>query len=198
MSKWIAIAAVAVVAIGGGAIWLREQSALHAAAGQAEQAMKPELEACKERLAGLHSAWAKYRKDHGGAEPRPVDVLLPRYVKDPELLVCPAVTRWKAAGYTVEQGTLKFKGRDIPVTYRCEWLTASHPVQRKSLGEQAPLITCDTHREILYHAVYHKRPPLGAFDEPNRGRLIGEVANAPVLAVLRNGQVEVRGGPEAG
>jgi hypothetical protein len=187
----ILLVSAAIIAAGVvGGLWLRDRTAMHAAAEQQEARMKPELEACRQRLAKLHRAWSRYRAEHKNAEPPSFAALVPKYVAAADLF-CPTAARWSKEGGSVGQGSLKVDGKEQPVTYGFQWLTSRYPITVKKRGERTPLITCEVHREVLYGAVYKKQLPLGAFDEPNRNGLIAEVANAPVLVVRRGGTVDI-------
>ena len=153
-----------------------------------------ELAECRKRLGSFFDAYKRYKADHKGAEPQSFDELIPKYVKDPALLFCPTADRWtKAKRARIEQGKLSYKGTDYPVTYGLLWMSPALAPVRKRLGDRAPLIRCEVHREALYRATYGKRPTLNAFGESERRGLIREVSEAPIPGVRGDGEVVLLG-----
>jgi len=150
---------------------------------------KPEIEQCRQRLATLHAAWSAYRKDHRGGEPGRIEDLFPKYLKDGNLLVCPTVQRWAGRGGSAP-GEITLDRRKYPVSYGFKWLTAGYARVVKKHGDSAPLIVCESHPEALYQAAYKKRAALGAFSAEQQGRWVGEVREARVLLLRRNGQID--------
>jgi hypothetical protein len=187
---WLVLAGCALVALVAGVLLsLRRQTTLEAAAQGEARRMEPEIRQCRERLAQLHEAWQRYQADHHGAEPPSVESLVPRYVRSPDLLVCPTAARWTRDGGAVEEGSIQIGRRNYPVSYGCRWLTSGYPRLVKLEGNRAPVISCDVHRQVIYQAAYHRPPPLGVFDEPARSQLARAVAAVGLLVVRRDGEV---------
>jgi hypothetical protein len=152
-----------------------------------------EIAECRERLKSFHSAWAAYRKDHKNAEPGSFGDLIPKYIKDPNQLVCPTAARWQLRA--VGQGTVTVGRRQYPLTYGFKFLAAGYPMLVKKQGDKAPMIVCEAHEETVYAAAMQKVARPGAFSEDARHKLAPKVAEVPQLAVLRDGTVvEVMGG----
>ena len=172
-----------------GTVRFQQGRALEEVAARENQRLAPEVKRCRERLGQIHQAWSRYRAAHNGAEPPTVESLLPRYLPQAQLLLCPAAERWIADGGAVDQGAVQVGGRQYPETYGLAWLTADYPRQVRAAGEEAPLVICRSHRELMYRAVYRRAPPLGVFADPQRRQLIASVADTAVLAVRRDGQI---------
>ncbi len=181
------------VLIGGGylAYTLKKAHALSSLAQEEGTTQVSEVQECRRRLALFYKAWASYKADHKGAEPPTIESLIPKYIPDPKLLVCPTAERWMKKGALMEQGVITIDRHNYPETYGFIWLAPSrNAVSLKRYGEAAPLIICASHQEGLYRATYKKRLPLGAFDEDQRTKWVPEVGTARTLAVRRNGKVE--------
>jgi hypothetical protein len=188
MVAWVAgLCVVAWIGVGAGRYW--QVRALQARAVRENERLAPAVERCREQLLRFHAAWRRYRETHHGAEPPTAQALLPRYLPDARLFVCPVAAAWMASGGDVEQGTLPVGRRRYPETYSLCWLTASYPRQLRVTGEATPLVICRSHREVIYQAVYDHRPPLGAFADPLRRQLLPEVAGVSLPAVCRDGRL---------
>ena len=148
-----------------------------------------EKKECQRRLALFFTAWKQYRADHKGTDPGNIEALIPRYLSDTSLLLCPTAKRWEGRGKRFEQGTLEINKVTVPVSYGIQWLTSGITRSRKMLGDRAPLVTCEVHRQALYQAVFKKGARLGAFDDEQRQHYIPELRDATTLAVLQNGSV---------
>jgi hypothetical protein len=183
---------IAGAVIAGGAFAFnrfREHSGVQARGSQEAERQQPEIEQCRARLKQLHEAWSRYRAEHDGADPPTVDALLPKYVRSADLLMCPTGERWADQGGAVEQGAIRVNDKSQPVSYGFRWLTAGFPAFAEREGESIPLITCSTHREVVYRAAYGRAPQLGALDERELAGLVPAVRSTKVLAVTKGGEV---------
>jgi len=151
---------------------------------------EPEITECKQRLAMFYNAWKTYKTDHNGTEPQSLDVLIPKYIKSPELLICPTAVRLGKKKIHIDQGALKYKGQVYPDTYGFKWLAGGFPIFLKRKGDEIPLIICTAHREATYMAAYGKLVQDKDFDAAHRDSLISSVRDAPFLAARRNGKIE--------
>jgi hypothetical protein len=113
---------------------------------------------------------------------------VPRYIRDPQLLICPTAERWRRQGHGVSHGSIAINGTQYPVTYGFLWLTAGYPRMLKREGERAPLVVCRAHRSVFYQAVYKHPPPAGGSDEGGE-RPEAAPAAAGVLVIRRNGEI---------
>jgi hypothetical protein len=153
------------------------------------KAQEAELTQCKDRLKLLYAAWDAYRKDHKGSEPPTIDSLVPKYVKDGDMLACPTFQRWSKAGRPLSKGEISIEGRKASVSYGFQWLIGSSGTVQKKLKDKAPLVLCESHREAAYTAAYKKSFDAHAFDESEATSLVGPVKSSPILAVRRDGTV---------
>lgn len=159
--------------------------------GQKElQVQEAERKECEKRLTMFYKAVSDYQKDHKDAMPPSFLSLLPKYIKDADLLLCPTAARWTKKGAAMGQGQIEFERRKYPVTYGFRWLSSMYPRGLQQHGDAVPLIVCDSHKEGMYRAVYHKPVPADAFSDEKRGGLVAEVRDAKMLAVRKNGKVE--------
>lgn len=149
-----------------------------------------ERQECRKRLALIYGAWKRYRAEHKGAAPPTVAALLPKYIPDANLLLCPTAKRWMDRGKTMGKGTVTVGGREYPASYGFLWLTSGYARDRKRFGDKAPLAACQAHGEGMYQAAYDRPAPLGAFDEEQRGNWVSEVRDAPTLIVRTNGAID--------
>ena len=152
-------------------------------------AQEPEKKECEHRLTLIYTAWKQYRADHKGTDPGSIEALIPHYLTDASLLYCPTAKRWEARGKRLEQGFVEINKIKMPVTYGIQWLTSGIGRSRKTLGDRAPLVTCEVHRQGLYQAVFKKGARGGAFDDEERQHYIPELRDAPTLAILQNGSL---------
>lgn len=180
---------ISLLVIAGAGLWLREIVRVRSAAGRERTTQVQELADCEKNLKAIHAAWKRYQTAHKGGEPQDLASLFPKYLKKPEILLCPTAKRWQENRRPLEQGTFKYKDKDYPATYGLRWLTTSYGMQKARYGESAAVVTCLSHREAMYRAVYNKRPPLDAYDEGNRAGLASEITTTPLLAVRRNGEI---------
>lgn len=155
------------------------------------EAQKPEIEACKTNLAAFNTAWNAFRKDHKGQDPASINDIVPKYISDKKLLVCPTAQRWLDKKSAMQFGTVKVNGQDWRETYGFRVFTASYPRDLKKHGDKSIIIACDAHQEAAYRAVYHRPPPVGAFEESQRAQLAGPVKDTKLVVLRRNGSVEV-------
>jgi hypothetical protein len=168
--------------------WVKRNGEEHRLAAELATQVR-EREECRSRLGVFYRAWLRYRAEHHGVEPGSLDDLVPGYLPDPHLLVCPTGQRLLEQGRPVERGSYRRARRLYPTTYGFAFLSASNAVQVHWLGARAPLVVCYTHREAAFRAVYGRAPPLGAFDPTLNGKWLKGVANTPLLTVRRDGQL---------
>lgn len=189
--KGLIITGVLAVLIGLGAlIFSKMQDAKQTDAARTEiLAQESERKECQRRLMLFYTAWKQYKQDHKGAEPASIDSLIPRYIKDTKLLYCPTAARWEQNHRALDQGSVKIGKDTFPETYGFQWLTANYAHSFKTLKERTPLITCDSHRQAIYVAVFKKVPRLNAFDPEQSQKYPDELRTATTLAVLENGTV---------
>jgi hypothetical protein len=191
MAKLGAALGVVVVAgaAAGGFVWYQGYSRVAAGIEKEVKPMVAEIPRCEARLKSLHAAWARYRRQHRGQEPPNVEALLAGYVKSPTHLMCPTAERFKKANRPVDRGTIKWRGEDHWVTYGFAWLSASNAVAMKRSGEDARLVVCTVHREVVARYVYHKEPVGFALGPGELQRLKKAGADGRLLAVSRKGTV---------
>jgi hypothetical protein len=168
------------------------QNALCAArARQEARAQEMEIQECRRRLTLFYNVWRSYRAAHRGAEPPSLESLIPKYIPDGKLLLCPTAERWERRGVRLSQGGIEMNRRLYPVSYGFRWLTAGNAKAVEKRGEEALLLTCEAHEEGIYRGAYGKNPPLGAFSAEGRRKLLPEVRAARMLIVRRNGKIDV-------
>lgn len=175
-----------VAACAGAGLWLRHDRALAAASKNQVRLLEPEIDECQQRLRAFHTAWSRYRRDHKGQEPPSFEAMIPRYIHDPHVLVCPTAERWQRQGHAVPHGSIKIGGKEYPVTYGFLWLAAGYPRLLKREGERAPLAVCRVHRSVFYAAVYRSPPPMGGSGEGGEQSV---PAAAGVLVIRRDGEI---------
>lgn len=187
----ILVAVLVLLGIGGAAYMLKNREKTFAGEAQKEvQTQAAEIQQCKANLATIQKAWADYKRDHKGGEPRSADLM--KYVKDPNVFVCPTELRWAKLGRPMQSGTFTVDRKQYKQTYGFLWSSAGGGRDFKKYGDKAVLAKCTTHAEALYRAGYRRNMPPDAFAEENRPKLISEVAGAKDLVVLRNGTIEER------
>ncbi len=184
---FVGIAIVALIGVGG--YFLAQKNKAQAAVQQEVALQQSEKQECEKRLTLFYGAWKKYKADHKGQDPATVDLLVPKYISDVNLLVCPTAKRWISNHKAIDRGTFKVNNKDVDATYEFLWLGANKDLNLKKYGDKAPLIACSAHEEGLYLAVYNKKPPVSAFDADKRAGYVAELQNAHLLAVRRNGTV---------
>ena len=123
------------------------------------------------------------------AEPPSFEALVPRYIHDPNNLLCPTAVRWQKLGHDVPHGRITVKGKEYPVTYGFLWLASGNARMMKREGERAPLVACYVHRSVYYGAVYKSVPPAGDSGELAAARRGPDAEAIGILAVRRNGEV---------
>ena len=181
-----------VLILGGGAYGVKGYMANAEISKRATDELKlqdSELTQCKERLKSFYVAWDAYRKDHKGAEPPTIESLIPKYVKDGDMLACPTFARWSKASRPLSKGETTIERRKFSVSYGFQWLIGSSGLVQRKLKERAPLVLCETHREAVYTAGYKKVFEARMFDEAEAKSLVGPVKSCPILAVRRDGTV---------
>jgi len=184
------VALIAVAAAGGGGfVWYQGEAKINAGIEKEVKPMVAEIPKCEARLKSLHAAWSRYRRDHRGQEPPTVEALLGRYIRNPSHLICPTAERFKKANRNVDRGTINWRGEDHWVTYGFAWLSAANAVAMKRRGEDAPLVVCTVHQEVVSRYVYHKEPVGFVLTAGERKRLQKLGADGRLLAVTRKGAV---------
>ncbi|HLI50031.1 MAG TPA: hypothetical protein VKV18_15275 [Chthonomonas sp.] len=188
---WVILVLVIVV---GGYFLVAHLVKVYAERNAAEREIaleRPEIDACKQRLLLFYNAWKRYRADHKGAEPPSLEALIPKYIPDPNLLVCPTVARWAKKGVHFTVGTVAIGRRVYPVSYGFRWLASSmNAYDIKKEGDNAPLVVCYSHEEGVYWAAYHRPPPVGAFNQAQRDRWVAPVRHTYALVIRRNGKID--------
>ena len=183
---WFAL----VVGLGAG-VWLWSRNAEGQAKLRKQAApMKAEIEECRSRLASFYKGWSSYRKAHKGAEPPSVESMIPRYIKNPELLLCPTGERLTKQNKGFERGMIEWKGTRYPVTYGFRWLTPASAIQTRRMGDAAPLIVCATHREAIGRYVYSKDPSEFVATAERQKELVAAGATGQDLVLRRNGKID--------
>lgn len=186
----ILLALIAVGALAYGVTRLKGSSDVSGRAATEAKAEEAEQKECEANLALFYNAWKKYKADNKGATPPNVQALIPKYIPDTSKLICPTAARLDKEQIHLDRGSLKMDGKSIDSTYGFQWLTAGFPKQAQKQGDTIPLVVCKCHQQAIYTMGYNKKFKEGAFDDEERGKLVSEVANAPVLAVRMNGKVE--------
>ncbi|HLJ57445.1 MAG TPA: hypothetical protein VKT77_20575 [Chthonomonadaceae bacterium] len=161
-------------------------------AGKEIDQQKAEIEECKKNLAEFQVAWTHYKKDHNGRDPGKPEDLVPKYISDPDKLVCPTAKRWIGMGKNMSQGTILIAGKQHPTTYEFRVFSASYPIQVRQTGDRTILIACDSHREGVYRAVYHRGPQLNTFDPDQRAGLNEAVRDTKTIVLRKNGTVDLQ------
>jgi hypothetical protein len=197
--RWtrVFLALIVLGAAAGGYSYYKSRPKIDPVKGQAEvEAQKPEIAECKGRLKLFHQAVEGYKADHGGAEPPTADALVPKYVKDANLFLCPTVKRWQGKGRTLNVGYVMVGKKEYKSSYGFVWLTGNSAFFRRRMGNKAPLIQCESHEEGMYLAYFGMGAKTGAFTGDARKGLPDEVAAARRLLVQVDGQV-VEADPES-
>jgi len=187
----VRIVAVVVVVLGLGLLYLRMRGEMQydqKLLGIGRQ-MAPEIATCKERLTQFHAAWKKYGAEHRGAAPPTIDSLFPKYVKSPSLLTCPTAKRYFDQGKQLSHGVYDGEHK---MTYGFLWLAAGNVVAVRRQGEQAPLINCPVHYEVVSRFVYDQSP--GGFVIPPSAekKLQGVGATASTIVIQRDGEITLQ------
>lgn len=160
-------------------------------AAEETRAEQTERKECEAHLALFYKAWKQYKADHKGAEPSTIQAMIPKYIPNVGLLECPTAVRLDKQGIHTERGNFELDRQNVVVTYGFRWMAAGFSMQAKKQGDKIPLVICKCHQQAMYQMAYHKPPREVSFDDEERGKLTPEVANAPILGVRRNGNVEV-------
>lgn len=185
------IVAVVTVLLGLGALYFRfsEEGKRTAAFRRLGTEMSGEVTECKDRLGDFYAGWKKYRTEHKQADPPSIESLVPQYIKSPALLVCPTAKRLFAAGKNVDHGVFQGKHK---MTYGFLWLAAGHSVDRKRNGENAALINCPVHKEVIARFAFNEEPM--GFELPGgvQKQLEGMGATGQDIVVERDGDISYR------
>lgn len=187
---------IAVGALGYGGYRLKQTSEVSGRAAQEAKAEEAERKECEEHLALFYKAWKQYKADNKGATPPNIQALIPKYIPDTSILICPTAARLDKEQIHLDRGTIKMDGKSIDMTYGFRWLAAGFPKMMQKQGDKIPLVVCKCHQAAMYTIGYQKKFKEGAFDDEERAKLVSDVANAPVLAVRMNGKVEALGAGE--
>ncbi len=185
---FVVIAVLALIGVGG--YFMVQKHKAQSAIQQEVALQQSEKQECERRLGLFYQAWKRYKADHKGEEPPNVAVLIPKYIPDPKLLVCPTAQRWLNNHKAVSRGSLTINKQQYTETYGFQWVNPNAAHSIKKQGDKAPLILCTAHEEGIYISIFHKQPQLGAFDPDKRGNYISELQNARPLVARRNGTVE--------
>ena len=183
----VGIAVLALISVGG--YFLVTTNKAHSAAQQEITLQQSEKQECQKRLTMIYGAWKKYKVDHKGQEPANIEQLIPKYISDTNMLVCPTAQRWINNHKAIDRGIIRVDKKEIFVTYEFLWLGSNGAANVRKYGDKAPLVACSSHEEGVYLAVYHTKPKLDAFEAETRSHYVAELQNAHVLAARRNGTV---------
>jgi hypothetical protein len=154
------------------------------------KAEEGERKECEKRLAIFYQAWKKYKADNKGAEPSSIQAMIPKYISDTSLLVCPTAARLDKENIRLDRGSFQVNKQNVDMTYGFRWMTAGFSKQAKKQGDKIPIVICKCHQQAMYEMAYNKVPHEVSFDDEERAKLTPEVANAPILGVRMNGKVE--------
>jgi hypothetical protein len=184
-----------IVLIGAGTLaWMRYRD-LSITQAEAEL-QKPEIEECRKRLASVATAWKRFAADHKGHEPGSFKDLVPKYISDPKILMCPTAERWISKGTAIQSGMLDVNGKKWRVTYGFLAFTASYPIELAKFGDSTVLVSCDSHQDGMYRSLYHHSPPPSVFEGTQRAGLPDGVRDAKQLVLRKNGSVDVQAEPQ--
>lgn len=186
--KRLLVLLLALAALGGTFYWLvtmRNSVGMRVNMERTAVEMAPEVQKCRERLTTFHTAWAHYRKEHGGSDPASVADLFPKYVQSTDLLLCPTASRLAERGRTVEQGKVRVSGKEVTMTYEFHW--AYEPKQ--AADGKAVLALCPVHREVFLRYVYMQDPAKSALPPLVEKQIEEKGSVGRYLAVLRDGTV---------
>lgn len=183
-------AVLLILGIGYGLYYLYNQSTFTSKANAEKKKQEQEVVECNSRLKEFHAAIVKFKKEHKGSPPTSYKDLVPKYIANPEKLLCPTGKRWIDSKKAVAIGRLALNGKEYNTTYGFQIFTGSYHRAKKKLKEKAPEVICETHREALYRASYETQPRLGSFDEDNAKWLISEVKDAPILCIRSDGSTD--------
>lgn len=185
---------LAVVVLGGilglGYAWSHRTKVYPDAARREAELEQPEIQECRARLTRIYDAWKAYRADHKGGDPPNVEALFPKYLHDPNLLLCPTAARLAKKNIVLDQGIITVDKHNYPVTYGFLWLTSGYPRRVKKIGDTIPLIRCGTHAEAIYAVAYGHKPRPGAFGEETMPKWIDDVRQSRIQVIRRNGQLD--------
>lgn len=193
MSKKTPLLFLIVVLLGGlgyGATRLKQTADISSRADAEAKSEAAEQKECQEHLALFYKAWKKYRADNKGANPSSLEAMIPKYIPDTSVLLCPTAVRLDKMNKHLDRGNIKIDGKTVDVTYGFRWMSAGFSMQAKKQGDTIPIVVCKCHQQAMYTLSYNKVFREAAFDDEERGKLIPAVANAPILGVRMNGKVE--------
>ena len=115
--------------------------------------------------------------------------MIPKYIPDTSVLVCPTAIRLDKQKVRLDRGTFKVANKDVDVTYGFRWMAAGFAKQATKLGDKIPIVICKCHQQAMYAVAYEKPSHESSFDDEERVKLSPEVAKAPILGVRRDGTV---------
>lgn len=183
---------IAIVIVGAGAL-IYQKFGEHGeqASGEKEQEnQKAEIAECRRRMALFYKAWSAYKADHKNGDPPSIEAMIPKYIPDPNLLMCPTADRWIKKGKPMQQGTVVIDRKQYPVTYGFRWLSSGYARLQKKAGGQMPLIICEAHRDGVFRGAYNKPPGQASFDSAERAKLVPVVRDARTLVLRYNGTID--------
>jgi len=179
------------IGLGYGGYTMTKSMGVASRADAEEKAEEAERKECEARLALFYKAWKQYKADNKGAAPSSIAAMIPRYIPDPGVLVCPTAARLDREKISLERGNFKVKDKEVDVTYGFRWMTAGFSKFAKTQGDKMPLVICKCHQQAMYQMAYNKVAREAAFDDEERAKLNVKVANAPILGVRVDGTVGV-------
>ncbi|MCW3095045.1 MAG: hypothetical protein JWL77_663 [Chthonomonadaceae bacterium] len=180
---------VVLIGLGYGGYSLAKSMGVSSRAATEAKAEEGERKECEKRLAMFYQAWKSYKADHKGAEPSTIQAMIPKYISDTSLFVCPTAARLDKEKIRLDRGSFEVNRQNVDVTYGFRWMTAGFSKQAKKQGDQMPIVICKCHQQAMYRMAYNKQPHEVSFDDEERAKLAPEVANAPILGVRMNGKV---------
>src|SRR3569623_869182 len=120
MSKTKVPLMLLILLVVGGAIYggtrLKTASEVSARAVEEAKAEEAERKECEAHLALFYTAWKQYKADNKGAAPPSVAAMIPKYIPDPSVLICPTAARLDKTGMHLDRGTFKMDGKSIDMT----------------------------------------------------------------------------------
>jgi hypothetical protein len=181
---------VVLIGLGYGGYSLAKSMGVASRAAAETKVEEGERQECEKRLAMFYQAWKSYKADHKGAEPPTIQSMIPKYISDTSVFVCPTAARLDKEKIRLDRGSFEVNKQNVDVTYGFRWMTAGFSMLAKKQGDKMPIVICKCHQQAMYEMAYKKAPHEVTFDDEERAKLTPEVANAPILGVRMNGKVE--------
>ena len=186
----IVLVLVLLIGLGVGGYSLAKSMGIASRAAEESKAEESERKECEARLALFYQAWKKYKADNHGAAPPTIQAMIPKYIPDVSVLMCPTAVRLDKMKVHMDRGTFELNKQTVEETYGFKWMTPGFPhLAKKPGGDKIPIVICTTHQQAMYVVAYKKAPRAATFDDEERAKLIPEVANAPILGVRADGTV---------